>query len=49
MVELRVGAGIFSIGFMVFTVLCKIAIPLLQETHDPPAQPARESAAFPAA
>lgn len=27
--ELRIGAGIFSIGFLVFTVLCKIAIPIL--------------------
>ena len=35
--EIRVGAGIFSIGFMLFTVLCKIAIPLIQGTHAPPA------------
>ncbi len=34
MVELRIGAGIFAIGFIVFTVLCKIAIPLIQGTHD---------------
>ena len=27
--ELRIGAGIFSIGFLVFTVLCKIAIPIM--------------------
>lgn len=27
--ELRIGAAIFSIGFLVFTVLCKIAIPIL--------------------
>jgi len=27
--ELRIGAGIFSTGFLVFTVLCKIAIPIL--------------------
>ena len=27
--ELRIGAGIFSIGFLVFTLLCKIAIPIL--------------------
>jgi molybdopterin-containing oxidoreductase family membrane subunit len=27
--ELRIGAGIFSIGFLVFTMLCKIAIPIL--------------------
>ena len=47
LIEVRVGAGIFSIGFMVFTVLCKIAIPLIQGTHDAPGQraPAQESAA----
>ncbi len=27
--ELRVGVGIFSAGFLVFTVLCKIAIPIM--------------------
>ncbi|HVO27244.1 MAG TPA: NrfD/PsrC family molybdoenzyme membrane anchor subunit [Candidatus Margulisiibacteriota bacterium] len=27
--ELRIGAAIFSIGFLVFTVLCRIAIPIL--------------------
>ena len=31
--EIRVGAGIFAVGFMVFTVLCKIAIPIIQGTH----------------
>jgi len=35
-IEIRVGAGIFAIGFMVFTLLCKVAIPLLQGTHDAP-------------
>ena len=30
--EVRVGAGIFAIGFLVFTVLCKIAIPIVQES-----------------
>jgi len=34
MVELRVGAGIFSVGFMIFTILCKIAIPLIVESQD---------------
>jgi len=29
--EVRVGAGIFAVGFLVFTLLCKIAIPILQE------------------
>jgi molybdopterin-containing oxidoreductase family membrane subunit len=41
-IEIRVGAGIFSIGFMVFTVLCKIAIPLIQGTHEAPAKPLQE-------
>ena len=27
--ELRIGAAIFSTGFLVFTVLCKVAIPIL--------------------
>ncbi len=27
--ELRIGAAIFSVGFLVFTGLCKIAIPVL--------------------
>ena len=40
--EVRVGAGIFAIGFMIFTVLCKIAIPLIQGTHPGP-EPAREA------
>jgi Ni/Fe-hydrogenase subunit HybB-like protein len=28
--EVRIGAAIFAIGFLVFTVLCKIAAPILQ-------------------
>ncbi len=31
--EVRVGAGIFAIGFLIFTILCKIAIPILQESE----------------
>ena len=27
--ELRIGAAIFSVGFLVFTLLCKIAIPIM--------------------
>ena len=27
--ELRIGAAIFSIGFLVFTLLCKVAIPIM--------------------
>ncbi|MCW8985748.1 MAG: polysulfide reductase NrfD, partial [Thermoanaerobaculales bacterium] len=33
--EVRIGAGIFAIGFLVFTMLCKIAIPILQESEEP--------------
>jgi Ni/Fe-hydrogenase subunit HybB-like protein len=33
--EVRIGAGIFAIGFLIFTMLCKIAIPILQEPEDP--------------
>jgi len=33
--EVRVGAGIFAIGFLIFTMLCKIAIPILQDSDDP--------------
>ncbi len=29
--EVRVGAGIFAVGFLVFTLLCKMAIPILQD------------------
>jgi Ni/Fe-hydrogenase subunit HybB-like protein len=36
--EVRIGAGIFAIGFLVFTILCKMAIPILQETR--PKEPA---------
>ena len=32
--ELRIGAGIFSLGFLVFTLLCKIAIPIIQGEYD---------------
>jgi len=27
--ELRIGAAVFSVGFLVFTVLCKVAVPVL--------------------
>jgi molybdopterin-containing oxidoreductase family membrane subunit len=33
--EVRIGAAIGSIGFIIFTVLCKIAIPILQEPEEP--------------
>jgi len=36
--EVRIGAGIFAIGFLVFTILCKMAIPILQKTQ--PQEPA---------
>jgi molybdopterin-containing oxidoreductase family membrane subunit len=32
--EVRIGAAIGSIGFIIFTVLCKIAIPILQENDE---------------
>ena len=32
--EVRVGAGIFAIGFLIFTMLCKIAIPILQDSEE---------------
>jgi molybdopterin-containing oxidoreductase family membrane subunit len=32
--EIRVGAGVFAVGFMVFTMLCKVAVPIIQGTHD---------------
>jgi molybdopterin-containing oxidoreductase family membrane subunit len=35
LVEVRIGAGIFAAGFLIFTVLCKIAIPILQESEEP--------------
>ncbi len=38
-IEIRVGAGIFAIGFMVFTLLCKVAIPLLHDTLADPVAP----------
>ena len=31
LIEVRIGAGIFAVGFLVFTMLCKIAIPILQQ------------------
>ena len=33
--EIRVGAGIFAVGFLIFTLLCKIAIPIIQESSSP--------------
>jgi molybdopterin-containing oxidoreductase family membrane subunit len=35
LIEVRIGAGIFAIGFLIFTMLCKIAIPALQESEEP--------------
>ncbi|MBU0742579.1 polysulfide reductase NrfD [bacterium] len=34
LVEIRVGAGIFAVGFLVFSMLCKIAVPIIQDTHE---------------
>jgi molybdopterin-containing oxidoreductase family membrane subunit len=35
LVEVRIGAGIFAAGFLIFTLLCKVAIPILQESEEP--------------
>jgi Ni/Fe-hydrogenase subunit HybB-like protein len=32
--EVRIGAGIFAVGFLIFTVLCKIAVPMLVDTGE---------------
>jgi len=42
LVEVRIGAGIFAVGFLVFTALCKIAIPILQGEYG--SEPARAAA-----
>jgi molybdopterin-containing oxidoreductase family membrane subunit len=34
--ELRIGAGIFSAGFLVFTLLCRIAIPIMTGEFEAP-------------
>jgi molybdopterin-containing oxidoreductase family membrane subunit len=38
-IEVRVGAGIFAVGFLVFTLLCKVAIPLIHDTLADPVEP----------
>jgi molybdopterin-containing oxidoreductase family membrane subunit len=35
LVEVRIGAGIFAAGFLIFTLLCKVAIPILQDSEKP--------------
>jgi molybdopterin-containing oxidoreductase family membrane subunit len=51
LIEVRVGAGIFAVGFMVFTVMCKVSVPIIQGTHDGPgdAKPASVDASSAAA
>jgi Ni/Fe-hydrogenase subunit HybB-like protein len=45
--EVRIGAAIGSIGFIIFTVLCKIAIPILQESEEPaPSEPPQAEVAL---
>ncbi len=45
--EFRIGAGIFSVGFLVFTLLCKVAVPILtgefaaRKVSKTPASPGR--------
>jgi molybdopterin-containing oxidoreductase family membrane subunit len=34
MTEVRIGAAIFSIGFLVFTLLCKVAVPIIVGDFD---------------
>ena len=29
MTEFRIGAAVFSVGFLVFTLLCKVALPVM--------------------
>ncbi len=44
--ELRIGAGIFAVGFLVFTLLCKVAIPIMTgEFQSKPASGAAPAAA----
>lgn len=31
--ELHIGAGFFAVGFIIFTLLCKAAIPLIQRNY----------------
>jgi molybdopterin-containing oxidoreductase family membrane subunit len=48
LVEVRIGAGIFASGFLIFTLLCKIAIPILQESEEPErTEPRQAEAALP--
>ena len=48
MTELRVAAGIFAIGFLVFTLMLKVAVPIsLGEFQDP--SPREDRANEPAA
>lgn len=39
--EVRIGAGIFAIGFIIFTVLCKVAIPILHRETEANADQSR--------
>ncbi|MBI5494475.1 MAG: polysulfide reductase NrfD [Deltaproteobacteria bacterium] len=43
--ELRIGAAIFSTGFLVFTLLCKVAIPILTGEFAAKGSPASQAAA----
>jgi molybdopterin-containing oxidoreductase family membrane subunit len=45
--ELRIGAAIFSTGFLVFTILCKIAIPIMTGEFAAARRPAATAAAGP--
>jgi Ni/Fe-hydrogenase subunit HybB-like protein len=45
--ELRIGAGIFAAGFLIFTLLCRIAVPILTGDFATAKAPARLPAASP--
>ena len=32
--EARIGAAIFAVGFIVFTILCKVAIPIIRGEYE---------------
>jgi molybdopterin-containing oxidoreductase family membrane subunit len=42
MTEIRIGAGIFSFGFLVFTLLCKVAVPILLGEFNVDSRPSHE-------
>jgi molybdopterin-containing oxidoreductase family membrane subunit len=47
MTEIRIGAAIFSLGFLVFTLLCKVAVPILVGDFTVDSRPVREEGPLP--